>query len=247
MARRNTLGRTTIARFLARADIRNWTARGQRFAAAFFPEVGHDPYRALDGNTSALPMERGHALAVLHDAWLGELLDELQRGGALQNTIIVITGDHGMRWTPGPEEGQVILIPRGRLEDVKLRVPMLIYVPRVLQHSILIDAPTSHIDITPTLLDLVGVSTGRELEQGSPVYISEIDKRRLFLQMDVFGASGYYYGGNYYSRSLMGFVYKGPTMNFEKADMVRFDSREAEEVGDILAAQDTNQRVFSIA
>lgn len=224
-----------------REDIRNWTAKGQRFAAAYFPEIGHDPYRALDGQASMPLLERGHALAVLQDAWLGELLDELQRDGALDNTIILFTSDHGMRWTPGDQEGQVVLVSEGRLEDIELRVPMLIYVPGVLQHSTIIDSPTSHIDITPTLLDLLGISAGRENEQGLPVYDPEIGQRRLFLQMDMFGASGFYYGGSYYSRSSMGLIYKSPTMNFEKASMVRFGSKEAKEIQDILAAQDANQ------
>ena len=224
-----------------RVDIRNWTAKGQRFAAAYFPEIGHDPYRPLDGQPPMSLLARGHALAVYQDAWLGELLDELQRDGALDNTIIVFTSDHGMRWTPGSQEGQVVLVARGQLEDIELRVPMLIYVPKVLQHSAVIDSPTSHIDITPTLLDLLGISAGRGNEQGMPVYDPGISQRRLFLQMDMFGASGFYYGGCYYSRSSMGFVYKSPTMNFENGGMVRFGSREAEEAGDILAAQDANQ------
>jgi phosphoglycerol transferase MdoB-like AlkP superfamily enzyme len=223
------------------ADIREWTAKGQRFAAAYFPEIGHDPYRGLDGQPPMSLLARGHALAVYQDAWLGELLDELQRDGALDNTIILFTSDHGMRWTPGDQEGQVVLVARGQLEDIELRVPMLIYVPGVLQHSAIIDSPTSHIDLTPTLLDLLGISTGRELEQGSPVYDPDIARRRLFLQMDMFGASGFYYGGSYYSRSSMGIVYKSSSMNFETGGMVRFGSKEAEEVGEILAAQDANQ------
>jgi phosphoglycerol transferase MdoB-like AlkP superfamily enzyme len=224
-----------------REDIRNWTAKGQKFAAAYFPEIGHDPYRQLDGQPSMPLLQRGHALAVLQDAWLGELLDELQRDGALDNTIIVFTSDHGMRWTPGDQEGQVVLVSEGRLEDIELRVPMLIYVPGVLQHSTFIDSPTSHIDVTPTLLDLLGISAGRENEQGMPVYAPEIGQRRLFLQMDMFGASGFYYGGSYYSRSSMGLIYKSPTMNFENSDMVRFGSKEAKEIQEILAAQDANQ------
>jgi phosphoglycerol transferase MdoB-like AlkP superfamily enzyme len=118
---------------------------------------------------------------------------------------------------------------------------MLIYVPGILQHPEIIDTPTSHIDITPTLLDLVGISAGRENEQGLPVYAPEINQRRLFLQMDMFGASGFYYGGSYYSRSSMGFTYKSATMNFEKDSILRFGSKEAEEVRNILAAQDANQ------
>jgi phosphoglycerol transferase MdoB-like AlkP superfamily enzyme len=226
-------------------DIHEWTARRQKFAAVFFPEMGHDPYRELDGHTSRSIIERGHALAVYQDAWLGELLDELQRDGALDNTIIVITGDHGMRCVPGPDGRHYVSIStRGMLEDITMRVPMLIYVPGVLKHSIFIDSPTSHIDITPTLLDLMGFSAGRELEQGSPVYSPGIDKRRLFLEMDFLGASGFYDAGSYYSSSIMGVVYKNSSMDFSTQNELPYDSKDAENVRGLIEAQDANQNAL---
>lgn len=227
-----------------REDIHDWTARRQKFAAAFFPEVGHDPYRELNGHTFKTPLERGHALAVYQDAWLGEILDELQKDGALQNTIIVLTADHGMRFMRGHEYSRVDILSHGKLEDVMLRVPMMIYVPGVLQHPVAIDAPTSHIDITPTLQDLLGITSGREFEQGSSVFSPDIIKRRLFLQMDMFGSSGYYYEGNYYSRDSLGMTYEGPTLEFRNSDIVKFESKEAEEIGATLAAEDSNQDAF---
>jgi hypothetical protein len=39
----------------------------------------------------------------------------------------------------------------------------------------------------------------------------------------------------------MGFTYKSPTMNFEDGDILRFDSQEAEEVRNLLAAEEANQ------
>jgi hypothetical protein len=39
----------------------------------------------------------------------------------------------------------------------------------------------------------------------------------------------------------MGLIYKSPTMSFENANMVRFGSKEAKEIQDILAAQGANQ------
>jgi len=226
-------------------DIHNWTAQRQRFAAVFFPEMGHDPYRELEGHISKSPLERGHALAVYQDAWLGELLDELQRDGALDNTIIVITGDHGMRSVPGRDSRHFVSTStHGVLEDVIMRVPMLIYVPGVLKHSIFIDSPTSHIDIAPTLLDLMGISAGRELEQGSPVYSPGIDKRRLFLDMDLMGASGFYDAGSYYSSSIMGVVYKNSSMDFAIRNELPYDSKDAENIRGLVEAHDDNQNAL---
>jgi len=227
-----------------REQIHDWTARRQRFAAAFFPEIGHDPYRELNGHTSKSELERGHALAVYQDAWLGELLDELQRDGALDNTVIVLTADHGMRFLTAQDGSIVPLLAHGKVKDVTMRVPMLIYVPGVLKHSILIDVPTSHIDIAPTLLDLLGISAGRELEQGSSILSRGIEKRRLFLSVDIFGASGFYYDGSYYSCSRGGVVYKSSALDFGDNDVLRYDSKEAEDTRALLAEQDARQNVL---
>jgi arylsulfatase A-like enzyme len=118
---------------------------------------------------------------------------------------------------------------------------MLIYVPGVLSHSQSISTPTSHIDITPTIFDLLGISEGRQLEQGSSVLSPGIEKRRLFLSMDIFGASGYYDRGYYYSRGPLDVVYKSPTMNFSDKDALLYDSKEAESVRAVLVDQDTRQ------
>jgi len=224
-----------------RGQIRNWAASRQRFAAAFFPEIGHDPYRELSGHTSKSEVERGHELAVLQDAWLGQLLDELQRDGALENTIIVLTADHGMRFLDEHGGEAVPLLPNGKVQDVTMRVPMLIYVPGVLKHSVPIDDPTSHIDITPTLLDLMGISPGMEIAQGSSMLNPGIRNRRLFLPMDFLGATGFYYGGSYYSCGPLGIVYKSSTLDFDDKDILRYDSSEAENAREMMAEQDSRQ------
>jgi arylsulfatase A-like enzyme len=56
------------------------------------------------------------------------------------------------------------LLPHGKVKEVTMRVPMLVYVPGVVPQPVAINYPTSHIDITPTLLDLLGISTGADLQ-----------------------------------------------------------------------------------
>jgi arylsulfatase A-like enzyme len=216
----------------------------KKLAAAFFPEMGHDPYRALNGHNSKSELERGHELAVHQDAWLGELMDELQRDGALDNTIIVLTADHGMRFLTVQDGSGVPLLPHGKVKDVTMRVPMMMYVPGVVQQPVAINYPTSHIDITPTLLDLLGISTGAELEQGSSIFSSGLENRRLFLAMNFFGASGYYDQGNYYSCGPLGVVYKSATLNFTDNDALRFDDKATQKARAVLAEQDASQRVI---
>ena len=227
-----------------RNQIHSWTANRQKFAAAFFPEMGLDPYRELSGHKSNSELERGHQLAVHQDAWLGELLDELKRDGALDDTIIVLTADHGMRFSTVQGGIGVPLLPHGKVPDVTMRVPMLIYVPGVLRQSLAINYPTSHIDITPTLLDLLGIPASPDIEQGSSIFNPGIENRRLFLPMNFFGASAYYDRGSYYSTGALGVVYKSATLDFNDKDALRFDDREAENARAVLAEQDSNQRMI---
>jgi hypothetical protein len=227
-----------------RQDIHHWAGEKQKFAAAFFPEIGHDPWRELPGRVSKSPADRGHALAAYQDAWIGVLLDELDRDNLLNNTIIVITSDHGERRVPVPLGAPPQLVAHGKLDDIVIRVPMLIYVPQVLTHSVAIDDPTSHLDITPTILDLLGISAGREYEEGSPVTSLGIGNRRLFLPMDIFGATGFSYRGNYFMEDGAKTVFENSTLHFEDGNALPYDGQEANDVRQTLTDQDALQNAL---
>lgn len=96
------------------------------------------------------------------DAGLGVLLDELERRGLSENTIIVVSGDHGI---PG--------IPRGKcnLYDLGTRVPLVVFWPGKTGKGLVVDDFVCLPDLAPTFLDAGGVAipevmTGRSL---SPV------------------------------------------------------------------------------
>lgn len=239
-----TAGHDLQALGLLRRDIHQWTSAHQRFAAMYFPEIGHDPYRALDGSASSSPLARGHALAVLQDAWLGQIMDELQQDGVLDNTIIVVTGDHGMRFTSTNANGERTLTADGKLDDTVMRVPMLIYVPQALSHTVRIDYPTSHIDLMPTLFDLLGITSGETYAQGSPMMDPRLAERRLYLPMGEYGASGYYDDGSYFMLTGMGGVYKSPTMQFPDSDALVYTGAEAASARRIEENHDTAQQAL---
>ncbi|MFP5237673.1 MAG: LTA synthase family protein [Acidobacteriota bacterium] len=222
-------------------DIRHWSSAHQRFAAMYFPEIGHDPYRALDGDAASPSMARGRELAVLQDHWLGRILNELDKDGILNNTIIVVTGDHGMRFTATLSDGSRELTAGGKLDDRVMRVPMLIYVPQALDHTVRIQNPTSHIDLMPTLLDLLGLTTELNDEQGSPMMDPRIAQRRLYLSMGEYGASGYYESGSYFMVTGNGIVYRSPTMQFDDRKILAYDSKASVTVRDIEREQNMSQ------
>lgn len=92
------------------------------------------------------------------DTELGQLVDELEALGELGNTIIVITGDHGM---PFPR-------CKGNLYDSGTRVPLAIVWKGTFSGGRRIDDFVSLTDLAPTFLEAAGAEvpalmTGRSL------------------------------------------------------------------------------------
>ena len=83
------------------------------------------------------------------DEHLGSIIDELERKGALRNTLLVYTSDHGEMLG---EHG--LWLKRSLLEGAA-RVP-LIMAGAGLPAGKVIDTPVSHVDLAATLLDLAG-------------------------------------------------------------------------------------------
>ena len=218
---------------LLRADIHAWTMEGKPFVTAYFPELGHDPWRAMDGRKDADPKAIGHALAVRHDAWLGELVQQLQSDGVLDKTILVVTSDHGERLEHATAGGQSRTISPDRLDERVMRVPLLIYAPGVVSATNWIDAATSHIDLQPTVLALLGVERGRNLEQGTEVWNAQIAHRRLFLA--TVAAEGFCSDDTCYSKPALGSVAKAQRLHFDTGAQLPSDGKELADVDHALS------------
>jgi hypothetical protein len=189
---------------LLETNLDRWIASGHKFAAAFMPQIGHLPYPdSYPVDSSENMRERGRAVLALQDAWLGELMDLLEKRGQLDKTIIVVFGDHGRRYlSENPN------LRRGTIDETTFHVPLLLYAPRTLNHTESIPWITSHIDVAPTLLDLLGTKEGRDSEQGSAIWNPGLaDRTTYFFAQSMFGADGYvshdkFYMWHYYSDSV---------------------------------------------
>lgn len=84
----------------------------------------------------------------LVDTHIGRILDCLETTGGFEDTIIVLTSDHGDMM------GSYGMSGKSQMFDEAARVPLLIHSPGQSQaHRC--DAPVSQIDLVPTLLDLM--------------------------------------------------------------------------------------------
>ncbi|QGY43489.1 sulfatase-like hydrolase/transferase [Maribellus comscasis] len=85
------------------------------------------------------------------DAEIGKIRKTLEEKGLADNTVILFMGDNGYF------EGERQLAGKWLMYDNSLRVPMMIYDPRVKDHQD-VDEMALNIDIPATILDLAGVS-----------------------------------------------------------------------------------------
>lgn len=89
------------------------------------------------------------AATAFADDQVGTLIRAVEGSPFADNTIIVLTSDHG--WTNGEKD----VLFKNNLWQSGARVPLLIYLPG--HQPQVLDAPVSHIDLYPTLAELAGL------------------------------------------------------------------------------------------
>jgi arylsulfatase A-like enzyme len=86
------------------------------------------------------------------DALIGELYDELDNLGLAEDTLIVVTSDHGEAWG---QHGYYVHGMTAYEEEV--RVPLILIGPRVAHLGPTQSVLGSHIDVWPTITDVCGL------------------------------------------------------------------------------------------
>jgi arylsulfatase A-like enzyme len=87
------------------------------------------------------------------DSLLGHLLDDLEKRGLRENTLIVFGADHGEAF--GEHDGE------GHARNVYGEVtttPLIMSFPFRLEPGIVVEARSENVDLWPTVLELVGLS-----------------------------------------------------------------------------------------
>lgn len=209
---------------MLRNDMMRWHRENRRFAAVFLPQLGHAPWPDNLG-AGYVPdiVARGRAVMARQDRWLMEIVEQLERAGRLEKTLIVVTGDHGVR-TRAEDPG----LAAGVIDEYSFKVPLLIYAPmaRVTREDV--SWLTSHIDLTPSLLDLLGISRGRDLEQGAPLWDERLATRTTFFFAHHYhGSDGFHERGRFYMRNYIDdAVYASNHLGFGDNDLLREDAPE---------------------
>ncbi|MEM0983380.1 MAG: sulfatase [Planctomycetota bacterium] len=98
------------------------------------------------------------------DAQIGVVLDALEATGLDEDTVVIVTSDHGFN------VGEKSYLFKNSPWEESTRVPLFVRAPGVTVAGSRATAPVSLIDVYPTLVDLCGLpSETRKNEQGRPL------------------------------------------------------------------------------
>ncbi|MDG2305244.1 MAG: DUF3413 domain-containing protein [Candidatus Binatia bacterium] len=125
----------------------------------FQPSWDSVNYLALDNDSDPLPFRNLYLNSVhFNDALIGEALEAMKLRGLDENTVVLVTGDHGQEFN---DNGLNYWGHNSNFSPPQVNVPLLLHWPG--QGAASFDHRTSHFDVAPTLLnDLLGCTTEPE-------------------------------------------------------------------------------------
>ncbi len=160
----------------------------QAFYALCWTDQTHDPYavgptsKAIDFFGEQAPTRHaedlGRYLNVLHqlDQHLANLFRALRDRGLAEDTLVVITGDHGEAFgDPHDQRGHGFTAYQ---EDVN--VPLILWNPRLFPGGQRVETVGGHVDLGATLADLLGFQPSEEW-QGHSMFDPARPQRAYYL------------------------------------------------------------------
>lgn len=149
------------------------------FVAVYYSFVAHWPYPDYGPATHVLPPRTPmySYLNNLHylDMQIEQIFNHLKQKNLLDDTIIVLAGDHGEAFGQHPHN---YTHSRASYNE-NVRTPAVLYHPTLFPKRVITE-PTSHVDVLPTLLDAVGATYSPALLQGESLFQDRFRRKYVF-------------------------------------------------------------------
>lgn len=160
----------------------------QPFFSFLITLTNHHPYDSIPRNYKNLNLENlegtmiGDYLQSVHyaDKALGEFITSLKNNGLYESSILVIYGDHDA--VIPPEQLRRIGI-NSLFERQHDKVPFIIHTSALeSMRGEVVEKAAGHLDITPTLLYLLGISQENSYFMGESLFDSTSDSRPVIFR-----------------------------------------------------------------
>jgi arylsulfatase A-like enzyme len=144
-------------------------------------KITHDPSRVVIPPYFADTPETRQDIASYYneigrfDYYIGQVREELEKQGVLENTVIIVTADNGR---PFPR-------CKTRVYDSGMQMPFVVFWPKGLQYKgAHPEGLISSLDIAPTVLELAGIATPKEYQGKS--FAAMLKNPRTEIRTEVF-------------------------------------------------------------
>jgi len=188
------LGYLASDEFAMLKPITEWINNGDfPFFLTVLCSVTHDPYEVPEwfDTPAKEPIDRYKQSIRYIDSFLGALDVEIARLGLTDKTIFCVVGDHGEAFGEHGQHGHALIA-----FDEALRIPFCLRAPFLVERGKKVTRLVSSIDLTPTLLGLLGFETEKIGYDGIDALGFIPDDRKVFFSgwMQE-GPSGYVQAG----------------------------------------------------
>ncbi len=122
-----------------------------------------------NGSVSFNSVERKAVIALYDgqirqlDDYMGLLIEKMKQWGILDNTLIIITSDHGEELFEHGFIGHASTSLNAKLYDEIIHIPLIIWWPEKIKHRVVSEL-VQQIDIMPTILDMLGLMPSKGLQ-----------------------------------------------------------------------------------
>ncbi|HUU05673.1 MAG TPA: sulfatase-like hydrolase/transferase [Patescibacteria group bacterium] len=141
----------------------------------------HKPYAPPAEHAKRFPDDPYRGEIAFTDSVIGQMLQDLKDKGLTENTLVVVTGDHGEAFGEHEEYGHGVFCYE---EDV--RVPLIFSNPKRLSRPSLVTDRVRLIDIMPTILELLDMPVPEQIQGRSlkPLFDGERESvpRQVYLE-----------------------------------------------------------------
>jgi arylsulfatase A-like enzyme len=93
------------------------------------------------------------------DFMIGQLVDQLEELGVLEDTLVIVTSDHGesLGEIHGEGDRSRALWEHNHMVETNLRIPLVMSNSYLLPHGVVVDGLVETVDLLPTICDLFGL------------------------------------------------------------------------------------------
>ena len=137
------------------------------------------------------------------DAMIGELLSELGELGVLEETLVIVTADHGEDL--GERKG---IWEHNHMWQTNLRVPLIMSCAELLPEDLRVAALVESVDLFPTVCDLLGMELPEEPEDDPYARVDGVSLRPLFSEERAAAVKEFSFAENHLFVSIQSARYK---------------------------------------